>query len=172
MKKIILIVGIILAAAALSGGSFWGGMKYQTLLDEQAQAAFFEARGGQFPSNGQFPGNGQMPDFSQLPANGQLSGERQAMGSMGDGMATGQIKSIEGSVLMLSTAQDVTTINLSFCMDIPATTETGLSDLLPGMRVRVTGERGEDGSLNASQILVVDPGAPGVNSPSATGTAP
>jgi hypothetical protein len=148
MKKAILIVGIILAVAAISAGSFWGGMKYQESQVSQAQANFFAARGqgqsGVIQGNGQFPGNGQMPP------------DRQGTFFRNGGGTIGQIKSIDGEVITLSTAENVTTINLTADTVIRQTVTASLTDLQPGMRVTVIGEKDNDGNITATQIQVVD----------------
>jgi len=145
MKKILIVVGIILAAALISGASFWGGMTYQTKQAESVRANFFNARGGQLPGEGQFPANGQLPSGAQ----GQ-----QGQGSFRGGGAFGEVKSIEGNVLTLSTAQNVTTVNLTDATKILKTIDGATSDLQPGMRVVVAGQRDDKGNITASQITI------------------
>ena len=157
MKKVLIIVGVILAAAVLSAASFWGGMTYQTNKVSQTRNDFFAARGGQ-PGNGQFPDNGQFPNAAQ----GQ-----QGQGFRGGG-TVGQVKSIDGNVLTLSTAQNVTTVNLSDSTTVMKNVEGTTSDLQPGMRVMVTGERDSKGDLTASQVTILANDA----SAQPTGTAP
>lgn len=162
MKKAILFISIIIAAAALSAGSFWGGMTYQANKAEQAQANFFAQRGdtpqGQMPGGGQVQGGGQMP------------GGRQ--GLVFGGGATGQVKSIEGDVIQLSTAEDVTTINLTEDTVITKMEQVSLADLEPGMRIMVTGQRDGDGNISAVQIQIVDETITNMFAPSGTRTAP
>lgn len=154
MKKIILIVGSILVAALLSAGSFYGGMTYQTNKAKQAQANFFAARGQN--QNGQFP------------ANGQSAGGRQ--GFFGNGGGTiGQIKSIDGDVIQLSTPQNVTTVTVSSNTVIRKTVDGTLADLKPGMRVTVIGQRDSNGNITAATIQEINAPQP---APSGTQTAP
>jgi hypothetical protein len=162
MKKAVIIISIILAAAALSAGSFWGGMTYQANKVDQAQANFFAQRGqvpeGQMPGGGQFQGGGQMP------------GERQGM--VFGGGTIGQIKSIEGDAITLSTAEDVTKVNLSEDTLITKMATVSLADLEPGMRIMVTGQRDDAGNITAVQIQVVDETITKQFAPSETRTAP
>jgi hypothetical protein len=146
MKKVIIIVGVILGAALLSAASFWGGMTYQTNKASQARANFFESRGGQ-PSDGQLQGNGQLPSGAQ----GQ-----QGQGFFRGGETVGEVKSIEGDVLTLSTPQDVTTVNLTDATKVMMNVEGSTSDLQPGIRVLVAGERDDKGNITASQITIVN----------------
>lgn len=162
MKKALIIIAIILAAAGLSAGSFYGGMKYQSNKVEQVQANFFAQRGqvpeGQLPGGGQFQGSGPNP------------GGRQGM--VFGGGATGQIKNIEGDVITLSTAENVTTVNLSEDTVITKMETVSLADLEPGMRILVSGQRNKDGNIAAAQIQVIDETMPGMFMPSETITAP
>jgi len=153
MKKVLIVVGVIVVAALLSGVSFWGGMTYQSKQVENVRTNFLNARGGKLPGDGQFPADGQVPnDF-------------QGQGFRGGG-TMGEVKSIEGNVLTVSTAQDVTTVNLSDTTQIVKSVEGTTSDLQPGVRVMVTGEQDNDGNITASQITILN------NDSSTTRTAP
>jgi hypothetical protein len=84
----------------------------------------------------------------------------------------GQVKTVEGATLTLSTAQDVTTVTLSDATQVEKTVTGVLADLQPGMQVMVSGERDAEGNLTASQIRIIDSSLSGFTPPSATGTAP
>lgn len=168
MKKAILIISIILVIAAVGAGSFWGGMKYQENKISQAQANFFAARGQ--AQTGDMP-SGVMPGSGQFPGDRQGTGGRQGM--IFGGGVVGQIKSVEGDVITLSTAQDVTTIKLTSETVIRQTVTASLADLEPGMRITVSGERDKDGNISATQIQVVDESMiRNMPSPSQTQAAP
>lgn len=66
----------------------------------------------------------------------------------------GQVKSIDGDVLQISTAQDVTTVNLTGDTIILKSVEGIQSDLQTGTRVLVVGERDDQGNITASQITI------------------
>ena len=166
MKKILIIAGAILLAALIAGGSFWGGMKYQTKQADQARASFMAARGmtaGAMPPSGQFPG-GNFPEGGQPPSGGGI-------GFSGRG-TIGVVKTIDGNVMTISTAQDVTTVNLSADTQIEKYASAAITDLQPGMRVMVTGQKDKDGNITASQILIVKNDASGIPNPPPTGTEP
>jgi hypothetical protein len=151
MKKILVIVGAILLAVVIAAGSFYGGMAYQTNQANQVRANFFNSRGlgdnGQLPGNGSgFPNNGQNPGFQN---GGQNSG------FFGGGGTVGQVKTIEGNVMTVSTARDVTTINLSDSTQIEKPTTGSVADLKPGVQVMVTGQRDSNGEITASQITIL-----------------
>jgi hypothetical protein len=90
-------------------------------------------------------------------------GQRQ--GFFGGG-ATGQIKGVQGNVLTLSTPQNTTTVNLTDSTRIEKAAPAASTDLQPGERVLVTGERDANGNITASQVLILN------SNPPSAGTAP
>ena len=181
MKKILIAVGAILLAGAIAAGSFWGGMAYQTNQANQARANFLNTRGltdgGQLPANGGgvpaggFPGggapNGQNPGF---PGGGAPNGQNP--GFIGGGGTIGQVKTIDGNVMTISTAQNVTSVNLTDTTQVEKTVSGAISDLQPGMQVMVTGKKDASGNITASQVSILNINPIDRNNPSATGTAP
>ena len=143
MKKLFIIIGIIAGAALVAAGSFWAGMTYQSNQANRISQEFMAARG--LPMGGQMPG--EMPSMRE-----QFQGDAAIFPGRG---TAGQIKSIAGDTLTLSTAQDVTTVNLSDETQIEMTVSGEITDLQTGMRVMVTGEQGEDGVIHASQITIL-----------------
>ena len=165
MKKVLIIVGAILLAALIAGGSFYAGIAYQTKQAEQVRDRFMQARGmteGEMPQSGQFPG-GNPPEAGQFPGG--------ATGFPGRG-TTGVVKTIDGNVMTISTAQDVTTVNLSEDTRIEKFDLAAITDLQPGVRVTVTGQQDDDGIITASQILIMDNEPASLNNPPPTGTEP
>ena len=139
MKKIYIIILAVFLALVIAGGSFYGGMAYQKNQVSQIQNRFLTSRGIQPGAEGTpgalFPGQG-----------------RNGFG----GGTSGQIKSIEGNVLSLSTAQNVTTVNLSDATIILKSVSGAISDLQPGLRVMVIGQSDNNGIINATQITIVN----------------
>ncbi len=96
MKKGIWMVGSIVIALVLMGASFYGGTLYQKNQQTSAQARFLASRG----LSGNFSGG--------------AAGTPGATTGRGFGGGTqGQVKSINGNTISLSTAQNVTTVTLS-----------------------------------------------------------
>jgi len=153
-KNILIIIGVVAIVILVGAGGFWGGMTYQASQDSQAQARFFELRGGQ-SADGQLPGNQQVPEGMPFPGGGPGSSEL-AQGDFRANGTMGQVKSIDGDLLTVSTAQDVTTVNLSSDTTIVKSVEGTTDDLQPGVRIMVVGEKDEDGNINASQITILD----------------
>jgi hypothetical protein len=162
MKKTLMIFGAILLAALLSAGSFWGGMAYQSNRADRARANFMNARG--LAGDGQAPDGGQFPDIGQF-ANG-------GAGFAGGRGMDGQVKTIDGNVMTLSTAQDVTTVNLTETTRVEKTVSGAIADLQPGMQVMVTGQRDDNGDVTASQVTILNTDPAAATDPSATGTEP
>jgi hypothetical protein len=146
MKKIVRLIAAVILAALIAAGGFWGGMAYQTSRASQARANFINARGG---ANGM-----QLPDGVQgFPGGAAPSGL--APGAFGGRGTTGQVKAVDGNVITLSTAQDVTTVSLSDSTQIQKTVAGTAADLQPGLRVMVTGEMDNGGKLTASQVTIL-----------------
>jgi hypothetical protein len=162
MKKGLLVVVAVVVAIGLAAGSFYGGMAYQRNQTANTRAAFFASRG--LDANGTNPGGAQ----------GQGTGQNARRGFFGGG-ATGQIKSVEGNVITLSTPQNVTTVNLSNSTQIEKTGSGTVSDLTPGLQVIVNGQRDANGNIAASSILILPANMtnnPGGNPPGSPTTTP
>jgi hypothetical protein len=65
------------------------------------------------------------------------------------------VKSIDGNTLMLSTAENVTTVNLTSDTRIEKYASGTTADLQPGERVTVSGQRDNNGNITASQIIIL-----------------
>ena len=144
-KSLIIIVGAIVVAVLLSAGSFYGGMAYQRNQADQIRNNFLRSRG--------------------INPNGTNNNGGTRQGFFGGG-ATGQVKSVQGKVLTLTTAQNTTTVNLTNTTQIEKAAPAAAADLQPGVRVLVTGQRDASGNITASTVLIL-----GSNPPSAQ-TAP
>jgi hypothetical protein len=129
MKKGIWIVGSIILALILMGASFYGGTLYQKNAQASAQARFLASRG----VTGGAGGNGNFNGPAGTPGAGGFN-----RGGFGGG-AQGQVKSIDGNTLTISTAQNVTTVTLSGTTTIMKSDPGTIADLKVGDRVLVTG---------------------------------
>ena len=168
MKKILIVVGAILLAGAIAAGSFYGGIAYQTNKVSQAQANFLNARGQ--PNGGQLPADGGGVPAGGFPRGGAPNGQNP--GFIGGGGTIGQVKTIEGNVMTISTAQNVTTVNLTGSTQVEKTITGAISDLQPGMQVMITGQKDASWNITARQVSILNINPIDTNNPSATGTAP
>jgi len=163
MKKALMISGMILLVLMVAAGSFWGGMAYESNRADRVRDNFMQARGQ--GNGGPFPQDGQIP-VGEIPP-----------GFLGSGGTNGQVKTIDGNVMTVSTAQDVTTVHLSAETQIGKSITATIADIQPGLRVRVTGERDEAGDITAEQVTIladefVDDTPSDTVGPSPTGTEP
>jgi hypothetical protein len=139
-RKLIFIIGIIVALLAVGAGSFYGGTVYATQQATNTRATFFNGRGG----TGTGAPNGAGP-------NG-------AGGGGGGGGVAGTIKSINGNTIQVSTALSVTTVTLSDSTSLMKSVTAAASDLQVGQQVTVRGQRDSAGNVNATSIQVVPAG--------------
>jgi hypothetical protein len=163
MKTLLVSLGIIVLIGLVAAGSFWGGMAYQSSQVNQARASFEAARG--LLESGQFPGGSP-----GIPQDGMPGGPQ--AGFSGRGGTTGQVKTIEDNVMTVSTAQDITTVNLSDSTQIEKSVVGTIADLQPGTRVLVTGERDSDGKITASRITILTGDLPSFEVPAEPETEP
>ena len=149
MKKTYWITGAVIAALLLGGGGFYGGILYQTRRANQLRTNFLASRGSL--NDGQDNDGGNNPFFANGGGEGGGGGFRGAFG----GGVTGQVKSLEGNVLQISTPQDVTTVNLSTTTVIQKYTAGATTDLQQGERVIVNGARDDKGNITATRIMIL-----------------
>ncbi len=120
MKVMYIVAAIVLIVVAGVGG-FYGGTVYAQSQSQNSTSAFLRQRGA-----GQ---NGS----------GANSGQRggQANSQFGQFLARGQIKSVNGNTIQISTAQSVVTVTVDNQTVVSKTDAGSLSDLKPGDRVTV-----------------------------------
>jgi hypothetical protein len=163
MKKSYWITGSIVLALVLMGASFYGGTLYERYTQSKARTSFLTMRGVNGGAAGGIPGTPGVPGA----AGGQFGGASTGLGDS----SQGQVKSIEGNTLTLSTAQNVTTVTLSDSTTILKSVAGAIADLKVGDRVRVTGKTDSKGNITASQITVLSADAAGNGGPNAAPTA-
>ena len=116
-------------------------MAYQRNQANAVRAHFVSSRGLNGGPNGDAGGAfffGEVPGM-QVTSRQHRAGQQRRNG-FGGGV-TGQIKTVDNNSLTISTAQDVTTVNLSDATRIEKSADDTLADLQPGLRVVVSGHR-------------------------------
>jgi hypothetical protein len=158
MKTVWIIIGAVVIAVVFAAGGFYGGMTYAKNQASQVQAQFFRERGGNSP-NGQFPG-GQFPG-----ANGTAfpGGARSLFG----GNTTGEIKTIDGNTLSVSTPRDEVKVTITGTTQIEKSQPGVAADLQTGQQVLITGQRDANGNVTATRILIMG-ASPVQSTPGAT----
>lgn len=144
-KKFLGIVGGIVLVLALTGGAFLGGMQFERFRVNNAQARFFAGRGG--GQDGQGAGGGQGGQGGGFFGGG-------GPGGAGRGGTIGQIKTIEGDTLTISTPQSVVIVKITASTLVSKTVSGAASDLQVGTNVIVRGETDASGNVTATTIQI------------------
>ena len=128
------LVGVLLLLVA--AGAFYGGMRFQGMRSSGTRANFFANRGGADGAN--FGGGG---------GGGGGGGRRSNMG---------QIKSIEGNVIIVSTQQERLQVTVTDATKYQRLVDGKLDDLQVGANIIVRGESDANGVVNAVSIQLAD----------------
>jgi len=138
-KTIGIILGVIVLCGAVGAGAFYGGTIYERQQATNVRNSFFNGRGG----NGG-GGNG---------GNGGGGGG----GGFGGGVF-GTVKAITGTTVLISTPQNVTTVNLSNATTVMKTITGTVSDIQVGDIITVRGQRDASGNVAADSVQLLPPG--------------
>lgn len=122
-------------------------MTYQTNQADQIRTNFFNARGGTL--EGGFTQGMQPP------------GGAPGQGFFGGLGTSGEVKTINGNVITVSTAQDVITVNLSDSTRIEKMESGAIADLQPGTQVMIVGQSDSNGNITADQVTIITGIVPG-----------
>lgn len=130
-----IIVGLVILIASAGVGGFFYGKSYEK---NQANTA-----------SSNFP-----------PAGGMANAGQTAPPGMNGTVAAGQVKSIDGTTIVLTSGVTDTVVTLSDTAEILKNTTSTSADLGVGQQVMVTGERDADGNIaNATQVTILDANA-------------
>lgn len=140
-KRLLIGVAGLVILLGVAAGAFYGGMQYQQSQSAGIQQRFFAERGGTPPAG--FAGGAPPGGFT-------------GAGLAGGRGAVGEIKSIDGSVLTLSTPQSEVKVTVSDSTQVLKLVAGGLPDLQVGQRVSVRGEADSSGAVAASTIQITD----------------
>ncbi len=134
-------VGCVIALVLVGGGSFYGGMKYQT-----SKTPTVASRAGVFA-------NGAGGRMGGLPGRGMG-------GANGAGFLAGEVVSKDASSLTLKLSDGGSKIVLyTSSTRIGKTTEGTINDLTNGTTVTVNGTANQGGSVTADMIQIRPAGA-------------
>ncbi len=153
MGKGLTIVGGVVLVLVVGGGAFYGGIIFERSRESDVQGRFFAERGG-FPGDFGGFGQGGPGGFQQSGDHDDEQGAFQGRTGFSRG-AAGTVKSIEGDILLLSTAQDVTTVILTDQTVISLFVDGELEDLTAEQRVTVVGQRNDEGDIVAEIIQIL-----------------
>jgi hypothetical protein len=141
-----MILGGIVLGVVVAGGSFFGGMAFQRTMQSSARDQFFALRRG--------PGGFEIPRAAS-PLGGM--GVRPQGGPGGQVPSVfGTVKSVQGNTVLISTPQDVTTVELTDATSVRQLIEVDLEILQPGQWVMVVGEMDNEGIVTAVTIDIAN----------------
>lgn len=127
------LVGVLLLLVVVAAGAFYGGMRFQGMRSSGTRANFFANRGG--------------ADGANFGGGGGGGGRRSNMG---------QIKSIEGNVIIVSTQQERLQVTVTDATKYQRLVDGKLDDLQVGANIIVRGESDANGVVNAVSIQLAD----------------
>lgn len=138
-QRILFIIGALVLAALTAAGGFFYGTSVGEARANQIRQSFFQER---------FGGGAGLDS-----ATGQ-SGQ----GRFGRPVVTGQVKSIDGKTIEISTANNVTRVTVDDKTQVMKFITGTLDDIKPGERVVVQGDAGTSGTVVARSIQLVPEG--------------
>lgn len=142
-RKVLAVVGGVMLILAAAGGAFYGGMLYERQQAANVRAAFFADRGGGTGGNDGAGGGGN--------SGGNFFGGGSAPGGRG---AFGQIKSIDGDTLTLSTPQREVKVRITEATQFLKVVAGERGDLAVGDNITVRGQADANGNVTADSIQV------------------
>lgn len=179
-KSFVTLVVAVLVLGGGLGGAFVGGI---ALGKNQEDGVALNSASTQLPSGTDQQASGQLTQeqldqFRQQIQSGEFDPEardqfrrqfqdRFGQGGTGDlgfggGALTGTVESIEGDTITINTAQGPLQATISTDTSIQIITDGTLGDLENGIQVTVRGERGEDGTVEATSLTVTPEGLGGL----------
>jgi hypothetical protein len=90
---------------------------------------------------------------------GTAAGQGQARGSAAGNFTTGQVKSVNGSEIEVTTQTESVKVKLTAQTQITKSVSGAASDIQPGERIVVQGSKGTDGAVEARSIQLGQLGA-------------
>jgi hypothetical protein len=156
-----LLIGMLVLGGSL-GGAFVGGMALGKSQEAEASQDALPA----LPSSSLAQGfSGELSqeerDRFRQQFQAQLGGGDQGFtgrGFPGGTGLTGTIERVEGNAVTVNTPQGPLQVTIGADTTIQMFTVGAQEDLLAGVRVTVTGQRGEDSTVQATRILIVPEG--------------
>lgn len=160
MNKTLKIILSAVAILVIAGASFYGGMVYgKNQATAAAATVSMNMPAGFQPPNGTAaPGDGTRPFNGRGQGDG-TGGFAAQPGNVPDGMTFGQIESIDGNTLTLTTqAGGTVTVQVTDTTLIEKNASVSVSDLAVGDAVIISGNPNDDGSIAARSVQVAPAG--------------
>jgi hypothetical protein len=141
MKKILLVIAGIALLAIAAGAGFEYGKTYQSNQASQIRSQFLRSRG--------------------INPNGSGGDQAGGFGGGGFGGGTfGQLKSVNGNTLTVTTQNGDVTVDLTAATQIEKTTAGTPADLQAGQQLIVRGQSDSSGTVTAQSVQITTGRAP------------
>lgn len=149
LKWILLAVVVVVAAAGASGVYAYNMGKQEGMkAGLTARNDFLAARTASGAAAQGAPGGTAVPGGAAAPGAAARTGQ----GAMAGNFTTGQVKSVNGNELEISTATAVTKVKLTDKTQIEKTVAGTAADIKAGERIVVQGAKAADGVVEASMV--------------------
>ena len=158
-KGFVALLAVVLVLGGSLAGALVGGM---ALGKSQGSKEVSSTSSPVLPTLGSGQQQGQSTQEELQKFRQQLQGQLDQggrLGLAGGGGLTGTIEKVEGNTLTVNTVQGTLQATIGTDTPIQMYTEGTLQDLTAGLQVMVVGQRGEDGSVAASSIVITPVGA-------------
>ncbi len=142
-KTLVILLAIVLVGG-LIGGAFIGGM---AIGKNQGREQANQELQSQFTSRFDQGGTQGMPQPGSPPSGG-------LGGLFGRGGTVGTVEKVEGNVMTLNAGEGIVRVLIADNTSIQKMGEGSLNDISPGDNITVSGERKEDGSIEARTIFM------------------
>ncbi len=160
----LLLVGVLMLGGGI-GGAFASGMaigKSQGKDAAQKTLAPLSPSGSGQQTQGQLTEE-QLQQFrQQFQGQSGQTGQDGAQVIPGRGGLTGTVEKIEGNTLTVNTAQGPLQATIGADTTIQMSVQGTAQDLKTGLRVTVVGQRGQDGNVAATSIIITPAGVDGL----------
>lgn len=130
-------LGLTLAFLIVAGGSFWLGLKYQQQKFTALRAQF-----------------GQGPMRMKQGFRASEAPEGETPNRTGEMIISGKVDNVEEGVITMTTRFGSQKIELSSGVNIEKLQKGSLTDISEGVEILARGERKDDNTLEAREILV------------------
>jgi len=144
-KTFIILLAAVVVLGGIIGGAFAGGMAIGKSQGREEADQEWQNQFSQLPSR--FGEEDAQPGTTDPGV--QFPG-----GLLGRGGTVGEVEKVEGNVLTLSTLEGTIQVLISDSTTIQKMEEGVLDNILPGDSITVSGERNEDGSIEATNIFI------------------
>ena len=144
----IMLLAAVVVLGGVIGGAFAGGMVIGKNQGREEADQDLQNRLAQMTSRF---GQGGTQQGTPEPGSEQPGGMG---GLLGKGGTVGTVEKVEGNVITLNTREGAVHVLIADDTSIQKMGEGTLSDISPGENITVSGERKEDGSIEATNIFI------------------